>query len=123
VALADGSWVVSSEQDARHLEEDAVSQAIPSGKHRADVSAAAQSPQKLEHDIEATRERLASTLDQLLYRARPKTIIQRKVDHTKAQFVDDEGNPRQDKIATVAAAALGVVVLFVVVRTLSNRRA
>ena len=33
----------------------------------------------LEHEIEETRERLATTIDQLLYRAHPKTIVGREV--------------------------------------------
>ena len=33
----------------------------------------------LEQEIEATRERLATTIDQLLYRVHPKTIASREV--------------------------------------------
>jgi hypothetical protein len=33
----------------------------------------------LEREIEETRERLASTIDQLAYRAHPKTIVGRQV--------------------------------------------
>ncbi|MDP9443466.1 MAG: DUF3618 domain-containing protein [Actinomycetota bacterium] len=98
------------------------SEPVPTAKHRADVRPSGTSPQDLEHEIEATRQRLAGTLDQLLYRAHPKTIVRRKVDETKTKFVDAQGNPRMDKIATVAGAALGVVVLFAVVRRFSGRR-
>jgi len=38
----------------------------------------------LEHEIEATRERLAGTIDQLLYRSSPKTIAQRQIAAVKA---------------------------------------
>ena len=33
----------------------------------------------LEREIEETRERLATTIDQLLYRSNPKTIVSREV--------------------------------------------
>ena len=34
-------------------------------------------PSALAHEIEETRERLAHTIDQLMYRAKPKTIVSR----------------------------------------------
>ncbi|MFL6224036.1 MAG: DUF3618 domain-containing protein, partial [Actinomycetes bacterium] len=59
-------------------------------------------PETLESDIEATRERLAATIDQLAYRASPKTIVRREVNGFKAHFVDAQGNPRTDNILKVA---------------------
>ena len=44
----------------------------------------------LEAEIEATRERLVDTIDQLVYRAHPKTIANRQVSSVKAYFVDAE---------------------------------
>jgi Protein of unknown function (DUF3618) len=100
----------------------AVSEVSTQAKHRADGVSPPVSPDELEHEIEATRERLADTLDQLLYRVKPGTIISRQVQQTKAHFVDAEGKVRVDKVAAVAAAAVGVVVFFAVVRRLSNRK-
>ena len=71
----------------------------------------------LEREIEETRERLATTIDQLLYRSSPKTIVGREVAGVKAHFVDPvTGQPRTDNIIKAAGAVLGVVTLFVVVR-------
>ncbi len=75
----------------------------------------------LEREIEATRERLASTIDQLAYRARPKTIVGRQVTTVKSHFVElDTGAPRTDNILKVAGALVGVVVLFVIVRKVAS---
>jgi hypothetical protein len=71
----------------------------------------------LEREIEATRERLADTIDQLVHRAHPKTIVSREVSSIKAYFVDPvTGSPRTDNILKVAGGVVGVVVLFAVVR-------
>jgi hypothetical protein len=70
----------------------------------------------LEHDIEQTRERLGATIDELVYRASPKTIVRRQVASVKAHFVDPSGAPRTENILKVAAGVAGVVVLFVVAR-------
>lgn len=71
----------------------------------------------LEREIEATREQLATTIDQLVYRANPKTIAGRQLASTKAHFVDPAtGEPRTDNILKVAGAVVGVVLLFAVIR-------
>lgn len=75
----------------------------------------------LEREIEETRERLASTIDQLAHRAHPKTIVGRQVTTVKAHFVElDTGAPRTDNILKAAGAVLGVVVLFAVVRKVAR---
>lgn len=74
-------------------------------------------PAALEAEIEATRERLASTIDELLYRTRPTTIAQRETSRAKAFFVDPmSGQPRQDNIVKVAGAVVGALVLLAVIR-------
>ncbi|SDR73890.1 Protein of unknown function [Nocardioides scoriae] len=70
----------------------------------------------LEREIEQTRDRLAATIDQLVYRASPKTIVKREVASVKAYFVDPSGAPRQDNIIKVVGGVAGVVALFVLVR-------
>lgn len=75
----------------------------------------------LERDIEETRQRLASTIDQLAYRAHPKTIIGRQVTTVKSHFVElDTGAPRTDNILKAAGAVVGVVVLFAIVRKVAS---
>ena len=71
----------------------------------------------LESEIEATRVRLASTIDQLIYRSNPKTIARREVASFKAHFVDPAtGQPRTDNILKVVGGTVGVFVLLGVLR-------
>ncbi len=70
----------------------------------------------IEHDIEQTRERLGATIDELVYRASPKTILRRQVASVKAHFVDPTGAPRTENILKVAGGVAGVVALFVLAR-------
>ncbi len=75
----------------------------------------------LEHEIQETRERLATTIDQLLYRAHPKTIVSREVSSIKAHYVDPlSGQPRTDNILKTVGGIVGVIVLFVVVRKVAS---
>ena len=77
-------------------------------------------PETLESDIEATRERLAATIDQLAYRASPKTIVRREINGLKAHFVDAQGNPRTDNILKVAGGVVGFVAFVVVMRKVTK---
>lgn len=70
----------------------------------------------IESDIEMTRERLASTIDQLVYRTSPKTIARREVNQVKGYFVDADGAPRTDNILKVVGGVVGVVVVFGLIR-------
>lgn len=75
----------------------------------------------LEREIEETRQRLASTIDQLAHRAHPKTIVGRQVTTVKSHFVElDSGAPRTDNIIKVAGAVVGVLVFFAVVRRVAR---
>ena len=75
----------------------------------------------LERDIEQTRERLANTIDELLHRAHPRTIVSREVTSLKAHFVDPHtGSPRTDNILKVAGAAIGTVALLVLIRMVAS---
>jgi hypothetical protein len=73
----------------------------------------------IESDIAQTRQELASTIDQLVYRASPKTIARREVNQLKGFFVDANG-PRTDNILKVAAGVGGFVLLFVVIRKVAR---
>ena len=74
----------------------------------------------LESDIEATRERLADTIDQLVYRASPKTIARREVASVRAVYVAPDGSPRTDNILKTAGAVVGLVAMMVVLRKLTR---
>lgn len=73
----------------------------------------------LEREIEETRQRLANTIDQLTYRANPKTIVGREVTSVKSHFVDlESGAPRTDNILKVAGGVVGAIVVLVIIRKL-----
>ena len=74
----------------------------------------------IEREIEETRLRLASTIDQLLYRSSPKTIVRREVDQVRGFFVDQQGEPRTDNIAKVALGVVGVIVAAKLLRKIAN---
>ncbi|MEU5183770.1 DUF3618 domain-containing protein [Streptomyces longwoodensis] len=92
-------------------------------------------PAQIEADIKRRREVLAETLDEIGVRVHPKTIVGdarakvvANVDHTlgrayvqvnkvvsdvKAQFVDETGAPRLERVVPVAVVAVGLVGLLV----------
>ncbi len=75
----------------------------------------------LEAELDATRERLAGTIDQLVYRTSPKTIVRREITTIKGYFVDLEtGQPRTANILKVVGGVVGVAVLFAVVRKVAS---
>ncbi len=84
------------------------------------MSSATRTPDQITADIATTRNRLAGTIDQLVYRAKPKTIGQRQLETTKASFYDTNGALKTDKVAIVAGAVIGVVAVLVTIRKLVN---
>lgn len=74
----------------------------------------------LEREIEETRARLAGTIDQLVYRANPKTVVGREVASVKAHFVDAAtGQPRTDNILKVAGGVVAAIAVIVVLRKIT----
>ena len=74
----------------------------------------------LESEIEATRQRLADTIDQLAYRASPKTITRREIAGIKAYYVGPDGNPRTDNILKTAGVVVGFVAVVFTLRKLTR---
>ena len=75
----------------------------------------------LEQEIEETREHLAHTIDELLHRVHPKTIVSREVTSIRAHFVDPAtGHPRTNNILKVAGGVVGLVALAVVIRRVAS---
>ena len=97
-------------------------------------SSDSRTPAQIEADIKRRRETLAETLDEIGVRVHPKTIVGdakakvvANVDHTvgkayvqvnrvvtevKAQFVDEKGAPRLERVVPVALVVVGVVGLL-----------
>ncbi len=84
------------------------------------MSSADRTPEEIAADIAETRNRLAGTIDALVYRAQPKTIIRRQTEALKAKFVDENGSPKTDAIVKVAGAVVGFVVVIVAIRKLTS---
>ena len=74
----------------------------------------------LEREIEETRDRLAGTIDQLVHRASPKTIVTREVALVRGYFVAPDGTPRTDNILKVVGVVAGVVVVLAGLRRLTR---
>ncbi|MFG3227001.1 DUF3618 domain-containing protein [Kitasatospora sp. NPDC048194] len=88
---------------------------------------------QIEADIERTRDRLAGTLDELAVRIHPSTVsaqvkararatVEERaarayvaanglVEKVRAQFVDEKGQPRKERVVPAALVGVGVVLL------------
>ncbi len=78
-------------------------------------------PSQLEREMDQTRDRLANTIDELLHRAHPKTIVSREVAEVKGFFVDPvTGEPRTENILKVVGGLVGTVALFVLIRKVTS---
>ncbi len=83
---------------------------VPGGlEARQPVPPPARTPAEIEAEIEATRARLAGTVDAIAYRVKPANVARRGVESARAQVVDERGNVRADRVAVLAAAVAGVV--------------
>ena len=68
-----------------------------------------QTPAQIEAEIEATRARLAGTVDELASRVQPKEIARRSAADAKAKLHSathtEDGSLRTERVAAVGAAA------------------
>ncbi len=71
-------------------------------------------------EIAETRNRLAGTIDQLAYRIKPQTIVQRQIAAIKASFVNPDGSLRNDRVLSAAGVAVGVVALIAGIRKVAG---
>lgn len=67
-------------------------------------------------EIEQIRSRLAGTVDELIDRTNPKNIVRRRIEDTKAHFVDEGGSPRLENIIPVLAGAFVLLGAIIVIR-------
>ena len=71
-------------------------------------------------EIDEVREHLATTIDTLIDRTSPKSIVRRTTASMKARFVDENGSPRFETIVPIVAGVAGLVAAAIVVRRLSR---
>ena len=75
---------------------------------------------ELVDEIEQIRLRLATTVDELVDRAHPRSIAQRSLQNLKGRFVDEQGSPKFETIVPVVAGAAALVTAIVVIRRLTR---
>jgi hypothetical protein len=68
-----------------------------------------QTPAEIEAEIEATRVRLAGTVDAISDRVKPANVARRCVASVKAQFVEPDGELRTTRVAVLAVVTAGAV--------------
>ncbi len=82
-----------------------------------DAKSGPSDPAAIEADIEATRARLAGTVDELAVRVHPKELARRGTEGAKekarAAITTPQGQLRVERIAAVAGAALSLLVLAI----------
>lgn len=72
----------------------------------------------LVEEIEVIRNRLAGTVDELIDRTNPRNMVKRRLEDTKAHFIDEHGSPRLENIIPVAAGVVGLFSVLYVIRRL-----
>ena len=86
---------------------------------------AAQTPTQIEAEIEATRARLAGTVDELAIRVQPKEIARRSAEDAKVKLRaathTEDGSLRTERVAAVGAAA-ALLAALAGLRALRRRR-
>jgi nucleotide-binding universal stress UspA family protein len=75
--------------------------------------AESKSPEEIQAEIEAQRERLADTVDQLSAKLDVKSRARSKVADVKDRATTAEGSPRPEVLAAAGSLAAMVVVLLV----------
>ncbi len=84
-----------------------------------------QSPAQIEAEIEATRVRLAGTVDELATRVQPKEIARRSAqdakDKLRAATHTEDGSLRTERVAAVGGAVAAVAAALVALRVRRHR--
>ena len=97
------------------------------------ASSDARTPDQIEADMNAIRNRLTGSIEGLIDQVHPNRIKQRAVRQTKtlvsdevanlkAQVVDPQGNVRTTRVAILGGALAGLITVVVVIRKIAQRR-
>lgn len=84
------------------------------------MSPAARTPDEISAEIADTRDRLAGTIDQLVYRTKPKTIASRQLASVKASFRTDDGSLDTAKVAKIAGGVVGFIAVVIAIRKIAG---
>ncbi len=66
---------------------------------------------KLAADIDATRTRLVSNLEEIVERAQPEKVINNQVQKVKDFYLDEFGGVRMDRAAKTAGIFAAIVII------------
>jgi Protein of unknown function (DUF3618) len=80
------------------------------------TTADTRTPEQIEADLDAARERLASTVDTLSEELTPQAFARRAADTARNFFTTPDGQLRTDRVMKVAAVVVGLLVLRRLVR-------
>jgi len=70
-------------------------------------------PAEIEAEIEATRARLAGTVDAIAERVKPANVARRGLASARAQVVDERGELRPERVAALAVAVVAGVGMWI----------
>lgn len=65
---------------------------------------------QIQSDMDATRQRLVSTLDELKVATNPKNLARKQVEKVRDYYVDEYGAVRPERVIKTAAIAVGTVI-------------
>jgi Protein of unknown function (DUF3618) len=89
-------------------------------------------PDQIEADLGATRDRLAASVEALIDQVHPNRIKQRQIanvkrfantelENAKSKIFNARGDLRTDRIAVIAAAVAGIVGFLLIIRAIVRR--
>ena len=84
------------------------------------MSTGTRTPNEIATEIAETRNRLAGTIDQLVYRVQPKTIIGRQIEALKESFRSEDGSLNTARVAAVVGGVVGLVAAVVAIRKIAG---
>ena len=89
------------------------------------VAQTSPSPDAIEAEIAVARAHLASTIDELTLRTRPREILRRQKESVKAKFVDathtPDGDLRVERLGALAAAGSAVLLMLAILHRRHHR--
>jgi hypothetical protein len=68
-------------------------------------------PEQIEQELVDTAHRLASRVDELVYRVSPRQVLRRGMSGVRAKIVGPDGRPRTELVGAAVGALAGLAVL------------
>jgi Protein of unknown function (DUF3618) len=68
-------------------------------------------PDEIEQELADTTQRLASRVDELVYRIHPRRLVRSGVAEVRAKFVREDGSPKPETLGAALGALVGIAVL------------